>query len=62
MDDAVFAIDLVGSSRDDLPWGLLAQDISLACTRGDLIGRVGLTEAELGGVSSAQSHNSRVDI
>lgn len=47
MDDAVFALDLVCRLGEELARGLLAQDEALAVGSRQLVGRVGLTEAEL---------------
>jgi hypothetical protein len=49
VDDAVLALDLVGRLRDELAWRFLAEDIAAAVGRGELVGRVGLAEAELKG-------------
>ena len=60
MDDAVLAIDLVSRSREQLPWRLLAHDISLACRfRCDLVCGVRLAEAKLrrGSVTSRGSYS-----
>lgn len=49
-DDAVFALDLVGGLGDELARWLLAQDVSRPVRRGELVCRIRLAEAELGGM------------
>ena len=55
MDDAVFAVDLVRCAGEELARRFLAHHIFLAGGfRGDLVGGVGLAEAELESVSSGR--------
>jgi hypothetical protein len=49
MDDLVFSVDAVGGFGEEFARGLLTEDVFLLSAVGDLVGRVGLTEAELGG-------------
>nr|POF25990.1 putative methylmalonate-semialdehyde dehydrogenase [acylating], mitochondrial [Quercus suber] len=49
MDDAVFAVDLMGGLGEQFPRGLLAHDISVAVRRGQEIGGIALAVAELQG-------------
>jgi hypothetical protein len=43
----IFAVDAVGGFGEQFAWGFLAEDELVLVAVGDLIGWVGLTEAEL---------------
>lgn len=62
--DAVLALDLVGRLGHQLSWRLLAEDIFPAVGGSQLVGRVGLTKAELyrGKSDESESRNGRTTI